>query len=234
MLLYGVLPSHPRSAAEAHPPINITVSPNISPTFTNSPTITNSPEISPVQINEVAPQKAPSSEISKWGLEADLPEKRVFSLNANRWTISSTTGSQGLLVWVHNKSASDLYSVFASISYKEREKTLAHVSRAYWIGHPAAHINIEVQERKALLLGIFHERAWIAYQNQLKEMPWPPRGGFTIPRPLDHPFHFDSVLNIEVLLIRSHNGETLKKFDIEIRDIGEGEMKLTLRQGYGL
>jgi hypothetical protein len=217
-----------RSRASVDAPINFSPSINIH----NSPTFDNSA----AQSSEVQPESEPEFKGSGIRLDASIPEILNVSKNITHW-VPSAKGSTGMVVWIHNKPPGEgektkaLSGVFASISFNEDGRLLVHISRACWLSHSANQIDIGIGERKGILLGTFHKELWSAYENPRREPYRPSLSRSTVVYgPTPHPFIFEKGLQIEITIVSASTGLTLKRMDVEIKNIGDGEMRTTLSQ----
>lgn len=224
---------NPESPA-AHGPIHI----EVNPIFNNAPNM--SQEALPIQSNEqtvnVEDSEPPRAKKATWNPQAEAAEVEVLAFNLGRWE-RSPTGSKGMLVWLVNEPAAqgerakEFRSIFATLKYRENGETLAHVERAYWLDSIGNLVDLKFTQRKAIVLGTFHGCVWNAFNNSLAKLaPRSLQYHQVIPKPVQYPIQFKELLETEVFIVSSATGETIKNFDVEIRNLGEGEMTAIVSQ----
>jgi hypothetical protein len=224
------VPSNASASVDA--PINFSPSINIH----NSPSFDNSAAQATTVVTEPEPQFMGSG----IRLDASRPEILNVSKQITHW-VPSARGARGMVVWIHNKPPGEgerskaVLGVFASISFNENGQALAHISRACWLSHTANQIDIGIGERKGILLGTFHKELWVASENPRQENLT--RASFSRSRvvygPTDHPFIFEKGLQMEITLVSASTGVTVKRMEVEIENIGDGDMRATLSQTPG-
>jgi hypothetical protein len=219
----------------------------VNPVFNNAPYIGQS--ASPVQANSQeatsvqspAPIKSPARKAG-WNPLGHAPEVHVLSFESGKWQ-PSKTGIRCAIVWFSNEpppsggNTEPFRLLFVTLVYKEKEKVLAHVDRAYWLNENAGQIDLDRGQRRGIVLGAFHCREWRVFQNPVTRLRRPSLNAMRsatmpieFPPPQEYSFVFDSLMEIDVFLISAHTGETIKKCEISVRDVGQETFDVGLKQ----
>jgi hypothetical protein len=113
-------------------------------------------------------------------------------------------------------------SVFGSFA----GNSLAHVYRAYWVGHRYNQVSLDIGARKAILLGTrVAEGVWQVYSNPDEpEARFARRGMPHFKNPQRTIFPFDDRLRIEVSIVSPDTGHTVKQFVLEAEDKADGKL----------
>jgi hypothetical protein len=155
-------------------PINITVSPNISPTFTNSPTITQSPEVTTVPTTQVLDSPPSESELEFKFIWGEL----VFDTIPGYWRAATPydyakNPRKSLLVSVTRKvpprgSPHKDVKLTASIKFVRGSSFEHQQCNAYWLTSEFSEQDFTICHEGFLIVGSCEENQFASYENK-----WP-------------------------------------------------------------
>jgi hypothetical protein len=162
------------------------------------------------------------------------PDPFTAFLAHNVWR-RSTTGERGIFVWIENSvdtpTGGPLSNIYAVITYSEEKQHKAHVSKAFWLDHRISHVDIEVGERKAILIGTHYKNCWMAFENRMSHNPHK-LSGMVIPAPKKTPFYFEHCLDIKCSLVCANTSQLIKQFNLKVVETENEEFEITLEQSH--
>jgi hypothetical protein len=190
--------------------------------------LTNPPPLESAANRQAAPEPEPmpKADVIYSGFEL-----QPLTLRMGAWA-SFPGGSPGILLYLENSApkageGSECVFVGATIKYKnDAGNTLAHVYRAYWVGHRYNQISLDIGARKAILLGTrVAAGVWQVYSNPDEpEARFARRGMPQFKNPQRSIFPFEDRLRIEVSIVSPDTGHTVKQFLLEAEDKADGKL----------
>ena len=104
----------------------------------------------------------------------------------------------------------------ASLEFRDNDgNLLSQVGRAYWLFSSANNIDLQIGERKAVLVGTCGAWQWFAYNNE-RLYPFRPTGRWTAPVIDGDSFDYPDSMNVRMSLISTDTGETLTDYTFRI------------------
>jgi hypothetical protein len=216
---------HPLASGNGSNTNRNVVSPNISPNIQVSPTFNiGAAEAQPHERTEVP--RANDSVSKQLRLRQDGVDiaRLKYEPDEGRWVRGDDSNREGLLIWIANDHAPigqpnyTAKKLKALIQFRSETAYRAAVSRAYWLETYCNQIDLDVGDRRAVVVGIDAHNAFQAYENRVTARRTTHWGGFDSYAELPNPSVIpkDEYIRFAITLIEGSDQHSVFKGTFQI------------------